>query len=83
VLAAGAARVLGMEEDRISALSRAGLLHDLGRTGISSSIWEKPGLLSQDDWERVRLHPYYTERILHRCGRWPGWMAWPARTTRG
>jgi len=67
-LAAGAARALGMEDDRISALNRVGLLHDLGRTGISSSIWEKPGLLSQDDWERVRLHPYYTERILHRCG---------------
>ena len=66
-LAAGAGQVLGMDADQISALRRSGLLHDLGRCGVSSSIWEKPGPLSQDDWERVRLHPYFTERILRRC----------------
>jgi HD-GYP domain-containing protein (c-di-GMP phosphodiesterase class II) len=48
------------------AIRRAGLLHDLGQVGISSSIWEKPGPLSERDWEAVRLHPYYTERILAR-----------------
>ena len=66
-LAAGAGQVLGMGAEQISGLRHAGLLHDLGRSGISSSIWEKPGPLTQDDWERVRLHPYYTERILRRC----------------
>ena len=66
-LAGGAGQVLGMDAHQISALRRSGLLHDLGRCGISSSIWEKPGPLSQDDWERVRLHPYFTERILRRC----------------
>ena len=66
-LAGGAGQVLGMNAHQISALRRSGLLHDLGRCGISSSIWEKPGRLSQDDWERVRLHPYFTERILRRC----------------
>jgi HD-GYP domain-containing protein (c-di-GMP phosphodiesterase class II) len=65
-LAAGAGQILGLDHDRTAALRRAGLLHDLGRTGVSSRIWEKPGPLSADDWERVRLHPYYTERILHR-----------------
>jgi HD-GYP domain-containing protein (c-di-GMP phosphodiesterase class II) len=62
-LAAGAGQVLGLDHDRIAGLRRAGLLHDLGRTGVSNRIWEKPGPLSGDDWERVRLHPYYTERI--------------------
>jgi HD-GYP domain-containing protein (c-di-GMP phosphodiesterase class II) len=52
---------------QISELRHAGLLHDLGRSGISNSIWEKRGPLTQDDRERVRLHPYYTERILRRC----------------
>jgi HD-GYP domain-containing protein (c-di-GMP phosphodiesterase class II) len=66
-LAAGAAHVRGLDHDRITELRQAGLLHDLGRTGVSSRIWEKAGPLSADDWERVRLHPYYTERILHRC----------------
>lgn len=67
LLATGAGHVLGLDRDRTTGLGRAGLLHDLGRTGVSSRIWEKPGPLSGDDWERVRLHPYYTERILHRC----------------
>ena len=66
-LVAGAGQVLGMGAEQISGLRHAGLLHDLGRSGVSSSIWEKPGPLTQDDWERVRLHPYYTERILRRC----------------
>jgi HD-GYP domain-containing protein (c-di-GMP phosphodiesterase class II) len=49
-------------------LKRAGLVHDLGRVAVPSGIWNKQGPLSDDDWERVRLHPYYTERILVRCG---------------
>src|SRR4029078_10356320 len=48
------------------ALWRAGLLHDLGRVGISAGIWTKPGPLTEREWEQVRLHPYYTERILAR-----------------
>ena len=45
---------------------RAGLLHDLGRTGISNAIWDKPGPLTESERERVRLHAYYTERMLRR-----------------
>jgi HD-GYP domain-containing protein (c-di-GMP phosphodiesterase class II) len=45
----------------------AGLVHDLGRTAIENGIWDKPGPLTTSEWERVRLHPYYTERILARC----------------
>jgi HD-GYP domain-containing protein (c-di-GMP phosphodiesterase class II) len=44
----------------------AGFLHDLGRVGVPNGIWEKPGPLSVHEWERVRLHPYYTARILER-----------------
>ena len=36
--------------------------HDLGRVGVSNSIWEKPGGLGFGEWERVRLHPHFTER---------------------
>src|SRR5262249_26049706 len=38
----------------------------LGRVGVPSPIWEKPGPLTSDDWERVRLHPYHGERVLAR-----------------
>jgi HD-GYP domain-containing protein (c-di-GMP phosphodiesterase class II) len=45
-------------------LRRAGLVHDLGRLGVSNAIWDKPGPLGAGEWERVRLHPYLTERML-------------------
>jgi HD-GYP domain-containing protein (c-di-GMP phosphodiesterase class II) len=34
--------------------------------GISAGVWTKPGPLTEREWEQVRLHPYYTERILAR-----------------
>lgn len=48
------------------ALGRAALVHDLGRVGVPNGVWDKPGPLSDTEWERVRLHAYYTERILVR-----------------
>ena len=65
-LAEPAARTLGCTEREVSDLRRAALLHDLGRVGVPNGIWEKPGPLSASEWERVRLHPYHTERILAR-----------------
>ncbi|HET7568928.1 MAG TPA: HD domain-containing phosphohydrolase [Gaiellaceae bacterium] len=60
-------------------LRQAGLVHDLGRVGVSSLVWEKPGPLSADEWERVRLHPYLGERILSRS---PGLAALGATAAR-
>lgn len=57
---------LGMPEADCQEIELAGLLHDLGRVAVSAAIWQRAGPLSEDDWERVRLHPYYTERILRR-----------------
>jgi HD-GYP domain-containing protein (c-di-GMP phosphodiesterase class II) len=45
-------------------LRRAAFVHDIGRLGVSNAIWDKPGELSQSELERVRLHPYLTERML-------------------
>ena len=60
--AQGAAR-LGLDA---ALLRRAGLLHDVGRVGVSAGIWGKPAALSEGQWEKVRLHAYYTERVLSR-----------------
>jgi HD-GYP domain-containing protein (c-di-GMP phosphodiesterase class II)/DNA-binding CsgD family transcriptional regulator len=66
-LAAAAAPSAGLDGDAAAALRRAGLVHDLGRVGVPNGVWDKPGPLSAAEWERVRLHPYYTERILARA----------------
>ena len=39
-------------------------MHGFGRLGVSNAIWDKPGPLGAGEWERVRLHPYLTERML-------------------
>jgi HD-GYP domain-containing protein (c-di-GMP phosphodiesterase class II) len=45
-------------------LYRAGLVHDWGRLGVSNAIWDKPGPLGAGEWERVRLEPQMTDRML-------------------
>ena len=66
-LAAAAAGHLGLPDDNIDLVRHAALLHDLGRVAVSSHVWERPRALTATQGEQVRLHPYYTERILVRC----------------
>jgi HD-GYP domain-containing protein (c-di-GMP phosphodiesterase class II) len=63
-LAANAAKQYGLPETEVRLLRRAGYVHDVGRVGVSASIWDKAGPLTEAEWEHVRLHPYYTGRIL-------------------
>jgi len=63
-LAAAAGPAFGLDASDVAEIRRAGWLHDLGRVSVPNTIWDKPGPLSVSEWERVRLHPYYTERIL-------------------
>lgn len=65
-LSIAAAEAAGMAPADVVALGRAALLHDIGVVGVASGIWDHPGPLSAEQWERVRLHPYLTERVLHR-----------------
>jgi len=66
-LAAAAAARCGMDTAGTRTVRRAGLVHDLGRVAVSAATWGKPGPLSADEWEQVRLHPYRTERVLSRA----------------
>ncbi len=65
-LAVRAANRCRMSSADVTALRRAALVHDVGRVGVSILIWDKPGPLTHGEWERVRLHPYLTERIFAR-----------------
>jgi HD-GYP domain-containing protein (c-di-GMP phosphodiesterase class II) len=63
-LAEAAAWRVGLPAAAVTLVRRAALAHDLGRVGVSNAIWEKPGRLGFGEWERVRLHPHYTERAF-------------------
>jgi HD-GYP domain-containing protein (c-di-GMP phosphodiesterase class II) len=63
-LAAAAGARLRLTGAEVDLLRGAGLVHGFGRLGVSNSIWDKPGPLGAGEWERVRLQPYLTERIL-------------------
>ena len=65
-LASRAAKMAGCAEDQVGAVSRAGLLHDIGRVAVPSGAWDRAGSLSVGEWEQVRLHPYHSERVLSR-----------------
>jgi HD-GYP domain-containing protein (c-di-GMP phosphodiesterase class II) len=63
-LAAAAAKRRGFDRAEVTAIQRAALVHDVGRVAVPVRIWQKPGSLTPDEWERVRLHAYHSERVL-------------------
>ncbi|MGH2652848.1 MAG: HD domain-containing phosphohydrolase [Actinomycetota bacterium] len=67
-LANSAARARGFDPSDVALMRRAGFVHDVGRVAIDPRIWQKPATLTVDEWERVRLHSYHTERVLLRSG---------------
>jgi HD-GYP domain-containing protein (c-di-GMP phosphodiesterase class II) len=63
-LAAEAGVRAGLSDAEVRLLKRAGLVHGFGRLGVSNAILDKRGPLGPGEWERVRLQPYLTERML-------------------
>lgn len=54
---------IGLGEEEITALRRAGVVHDIGKVAIPDAILLKPGPLSEDEWKVIRSHPVTGERI--------------------
>src|SRR4029079_9077944 len=65
-LAMGAAARLHLDPATRRTLHVAALAHDLGRVTVSTAVWDKGGPLNDPEWETVRLHSYYSERLLSR-----------------
>jgi HD-GYP domain-containing protein (c-di-GMP phosphodiesterase class II) len=63
-LAEAAALNAGLVPDDAATVRRAAQVHDLGMVSVPNRVWIKRGSLNQSEWERVRLHPYHTQRIL-------------------
>jgi HD-GYP domain-containing protein (c-di-GMP phosphodiesterase class II) len=55
---------MGWSHERIEETRSAALLHDLGKLSVPNSILDKPGMLAPGEWEIMRMHALYTERIL-------------------
>jgi HD-GYP domain-containing protein (c-di-GMP phosphodiesterase class II) len=63
-LATKAGQRCRLEPADLVTLRRAALVHDVGRVAVPVRVWQKPAPLTPDEWERVRLHAYHTERVL-------------------
>ena len=63
-VAVAVASELGWSKELVEETRSAGLLHDLGKLSVPNSILDKPGALEPPEWEIMRMHALYTERIL-------------------
>lgn len=57
--------MVGLTSDRIRLLSIAGILHDLGKIGVTEEILNKPGKLTEEEYEIVKQHPVIASEVLH------------------
>ncbi|MGH2382442.1 MAG: HD domain-containing phosphohydrolase, partial [Candidatus Limnocylindria bacterium] len=65
-VAEATARRLGLAADEVVTVRRAGLLHDLGRSGVPVAVWNVARRWTETEWERARKHPALTELVLAR-----------------
>jgi putative nucleotidyltransferase with HDIG domain len=55
---------LGLAAQTVTMVRRAALLHDIGKLSVSNAILEKPGKLTDTEWEVMKMHPVYTRAIV-------------------
>ena len=58
------ARELGFTEEHVERVRVAGLVHDVGKTGVSDRVVAKPGPLDPSEWRTIRTHPELGARLL-------------------
>jgi HD-GYP domain-containing protein (c-di-GMP phosphodiesterase class II) len=53
-----------LDRDHAERVRLAGLLHDVGKIGVSEAMLIKPGPLDEDEWAEMRTHPEIAARLL-------------------
>jgi len=54
---------VGLPAHQITALRRAGVIHDIGKVAVPDSVLLKPGPLTPEEWKIMQVHPVVGERI--------------------
>ncbi len=64
VYAAGLAKQFGMSDNEIQGVKTAALLHDIGKLAVPEHILSKPGPLTQEEFQKIRVHPQVGAEII-------------------
>ncbi len=64
VFAAGLAKAIGMTANDIQGVKTAALLHDIGKLAVPEHILSKPGPLTQEEFQKIRIHPQVGAEII-------------------
>jgi diguanylate cyclase (GGDEF)-like protein len=62
--AAGLARMAGLSASEIQGVKTAALLHDIGKLAVPEHILSKPGPLTQEEFQKIRIHPQIGAEII-------------------
>jgi response regulator RpfG family c-di-GMP phosphodiesterase len=63
-MAVNLARLAGLDEESLVHLRRGGLLHDIGKLGVPDNVLLKPGPLTDEEWNVMRMHPQFAHDWL-------------------
>ena len=59
------AKAMNVHSSDLQKIEHGALLHDIGKLGIPDSILLKPGPLTSEEWEIMRMHPIYAYKLLY------------------
>lgn len=68
------ARELGLTSQDCNRIKWIGLLHDIGKIAMPDSILDKPGRLTDEEWEIVKRHPLDSVKILQEVSRYKAYL---------
>lgn len=71
-IATGIAATMGLSDAHQAEICRAGLLHDIGKLGVSNLVLDKQGRLTEEEFAQMRSHAMHTQRILERVSAFRG-----------